>query len=173
MKVILFMASSLNGIIADKNGNEDFLSHTNWESFSELVKKHGCLIIGRKTYETVLKWPDYSFDDIEAKLKIVVSRKKDLKLVPPFFVADSPEASIEKAVALNFKSVILAGGSAINSAFIVKNLIDEVIINFEPAIIGRGIPLFSESPFEKRLSFVKAMKIADDILQVKYKVNKK
>ncbi|MDO8509616.1 MAG: hypothetical protein Q7S24_00555 [bacterium] len=69
MKIILFMATSLNGMISSKSGKEDFLSHTNWESFGEFAKKHGCFIIGRKTYEAVQKWPDYNFNDIEAKLK--------------------------------------------------------------------------------------------------------
>ena len=73
MKIILFMATSLNGMIADKSGSEDFLSDTNWQTFSDFAKKHGCFIIGRKTYEAVQKWPDYNFNDIDARLKIVVS----------------------------------------------------------------------------------------------------
>ena len=166
------MATSLNGKIAGKNGNEDFLSHANWVSFDELVKEYGCFIIGRKTYEAVQKWPDYNFNDIEAKLKIVVSNDKDLKLDPPFLVANSPKDAIEKAVAMNFEIAILTGGSTINSAFITENLIDEIILNIEPAIIGSGVPLFAESAFEKRLSFIESVRIADDILQVKYKVNK-
>lgn len=166
------MAMSLNGMVAGKDGSEDFLSHANWVSFGELAKKHGCFIIGRKTYEAVQKWPDYNFNDIEAKLKIVVSTGKDLKLAPPFLVANSPKDAIEKAVAMNFESAILTGGSTINSAFITENIIDEVMLNIEPAIIGSGIPLFAEGAFEKRLSFIESVRIADDILQVKYKVNK-
>ncbi len=166
------MATSLNGMIAGKNGNEDFLSHTNWMSFGELAKKHGCFIIGRKTYEAVQNWPDYNFNDIEARLKVVVSTGKDLKLTPPFLVANSPKDAIEKAVAMNFESAILTGGSTINSAFLNENLIDEVMINIEPAIVGSGIPLFAESDIEKRLNFVESVRIANDILQVRYKVNK-
>lgn len=166
------MAMSLNGMIASKSGNEDFLSDTNWKSFGELAKKHGCFIIGRKTYEAVQKWPDYNFNDIEASLKIVVSNDKDLKLDPPFLVANSPKDAIEKAIAMNFESAILTGGSTINSAFITENLIDEVMINIEPTIIGNGIPIFAKSDFEKRLSLDEAVRIADDIIQIKYKVNK-
>lgn len=159
MKIILFMAMSLNGMIAGKNGNENFLSHTNWESFGELAKKHGCFIIGRKTYEAVQKWPDYNFNDIDAQLKIVVSNNKDLKLNPPFLLADSPKDTIRKATDLKFPSVILTGGSTINMAFLTENLIDEIILNIEPAIVGSGIPLFAESVLEKRLSFISSEKI--------------
>lgn len=172
MKITLFMATSLNGIIADKVGSEDFLSNTNWNTFSELAKKHSCFIVGRKTYENVQKWPDYNFNDISARLKIVVSNDNQLKLEPPFLLANSPKDAIEKAVAMNFESAILAGGSTINSAFMTENLIDEVILNFEPVVVGSGIPLFAESLFEKRLSLIEAVRIADNILKVNYKVNK-
>lgn len=53
-----------------------------------------------------------------------------------------------------------------------EDLIDEIMINIEPVVIGNGIPLFAESDIEKRLSFIESVRIADDILQVKYKVNK-
>ncbi len=162
---------SLNGIIADKSGSEDFLSDANWEYFSRLAKEHGCFIVGRKTYEAVQKWPDFNFDSIDAKLKIVISGDKGLKLHSPFLLADSPKDAIEKAMTLGFKSAILAGGSTINSAFMAENSIDEVIINIESVILGGGIPVFGDSEFEKHLSLVETVKIANDILQVRYKVN--
>lgn len=166
------MAMSLNGIIASKSGSEDFLSDENWESFSELAKKHGCFIVGRKTYEAVQKWPDYNFNNIDAKLKIVISSDKGLKLNSPFSLADSPKNAIKKAADANFKSAILAGGSMINSAFMAENLINEVIVNIEPVILGGGIPIFGEKEFEKRLSLIETVKITNDILQVRYIVNK-
>lgn len=172
MKIILFMAMSLNGIIADKSGSEDFLSDANWEFFKELAKKYNCFIVGRKTYEAVQKWPDYNFNDIDAKLKIVISSDKSLELKPPFLLADSPKDAIKKAIALNLESAILTGGGTINSAFLAENLIDEVIVNIEPVILGGGIPIFREGELEKRLSLIETVKIAGDILQLRYKVKK-
>ena len=170
MKAILFMAMSLNGMIADKDGNEDFLSNINWESFCDLAKEHGCFAIGRKTYEIVQKWEEYNFNNVDAKLKVVVSKENDLVLEKPFLLVNSPKEAIARAASMNFGSMILTGGSTINSAFVKENLIDEIILNIEPAIIGRGISLFAECDFEKRLSFLEAKKIDDDILQVRYKV---
>ncbi|MDO8509615.1 MAG: dihydrofolate reductase family protein [bacterium] len=95
-----------------------------------------------------------------------------MKLEPSFLLANSPKDAIEKAGAMNFESAILTGGSTINSAFMAEDLIDEIMINIEPVVIGNGIPLFAESDIEKRLSFIESVRIADDILQVKYKVNK-
>lgn len=172
MKVILFMAISLNGMIADKDGNEDFLSHANWDSFSETAKRHGCIIVGRKAYEMVQQWPDYTYSDIDAKLKIIVSNRNDLKSEPPFLLASSPKDAIEKAEAANFESAILVGGSSINSSFIGENLVDEIMFNIEPVVVGNGLPVFAEKEFEKRLTLIGTEKIADGILQVRYNVNK-
>lgn len=172
MKVNLFMAMSLNGMIAGKNGNEDFLSHANWESFCKLAKEHGCFIVGRNAYEIVQKWPEYNYGTVDAKLKIVVSEENDLVLKLPFLLVSSPGEALQKASDMNFESVLLTGGSMINSAFIKQDLIDEIILNIEPAIVGSGISLFAENNFEKRLNLLSIDKIEDDILQVKYKVNK-
>lgn len=166
------MAMSLNGMIASKDGNEDFLSETNWKSFGELAKQHGCFIAGRRSYELVQKWPDYNYSSIDAKLKIIVSKNNDLKLQVPFIRANSPMNAIEIAETQNISSAILVGGSINNSAFITDNLIDEVIINIEPVIIGEGVPIFSEGEFSRSLSFIGSTKIDNDILQVKYKVIK-
>jgi len=48
MKVILTMATSANGIIATKEGSEDFLSHTNWVQFVKLAKRLGVLYGGER-----------------------------------------------------------------------------------------------------------------------------
>lgn len=164
------MAMSLNGKIAGVDGNEDFLSHKNWETFLDLAKECGCFIVGRKTYEIVQGWKGYNFNDVEAKLKIIVSNNNDLKLKAPFILAHSPKDAIKKVEEIKIDTVILTGGSTMNSAFIKENLIDEIILNIEPVVLGHGIALFSDSDFEKRLELLETVKLDKDILQVKYKV---
>ena len=51
MKVILYIAQTINGVIARENYDEDFLSDINWKVFVKLTEKIGCFIVGRKTYE--------------------------------------------------------------------------------------------------------------------------
>lgn len=47
MKVILYMATTINGLIAKENDNVSWVSETEWESFSGMIKKTGNMIIGR------------------------------------------------------------------------------------------------------------------------------
>ncbi|MEK6860776.1 MAG: dihydrofolate reductase, partial [Nanoarchaeota archaeon] len=128
MKVVLYMAMSLNGNIATENGEEDFLSHEHWKTFEKFTKEIKCIIIGRKTYEAVKKWKDYNFDTLNNVHKIVVSNK-NLKLGKEYSLAKSPKEAIEVMSKKGFSEVILIGGSLLNSSFIQENLIDEIIIN--------------------------------------------
>lgn len=172
MKVILWMAISLNGIIATKDFKEDFLSHKNWIEFVSAVSKSKCLIWGRKTYEQVIEWPRSYLDSLDGFTKIIISNQNNIKLKGGFVLASSPEEALSIAREYNHKNVILTGGSKNNSSFAEKELINEIVLNIEGHVIGSGIPLFNESNFEMKLNLQSVKKISDNIIQVHYKVIK-
>ena len=75
MKVILYMAMSVNGIIAKNDYTEDFISDYDWQVFCKIANKIGCFIIGRKTYEIITKSKDYNLNKVKNVKIIVVSKK--------------------------------------------------------------------------------------------------
>ena len=165
------MAISANGIIASKNGSEDFLSHTNWVQFINLAKRIGCFMWGRKTYDAVIAWEDDYLKDLEGVKKIIIS-KSNIDLKEGFELAHSPEEALQKLQSEGFTEAIITGGSTINSAFAKHGLIDEVIFDVNPAILGDGIPVFKPEDFALKLHFVDAKKIADGIVELHYRVQK-
>lgn len=170
MKITLYMAMSLNGYIAEENGSEDFLSDTNWEKFCNLAQKHRNFIVGRKTYDAVKNWNEgFSFDDLKDIQKIVISQDENYILDDGYILATSPREAI--TILQDFESVLVIGGSAINTAFIKENLLDEVILNVEPTLIGKGIPLFAKDDFTKKLEYISS-EISSDIVTLHYKVKK-
>lgn len=171
MKVILYMAQTINGMIARKNYKEDFFSDENWNVFLRLVKETGCFVVGRKTYEEVKKWKEFNFDKIKAT-KIIISKNPNLRLQEGYVLADSPNDAMQKASKLGFKKMLLTGGGTINSAFMKTCLIDEIIINIEPVVLGKGISIFSEEKFEKRLKLLNVKKLKSGITQLHYKIIK-
>jgi len=146
MKVILTMAISANGIIATKTGSEDFLSHDNWIQFLNLVRKVGCFIWGRKTYEAVIKWEGNYLNDLKTVKKIIVSRSP-IKLNEEFVLASSPENALERLKSDGFKEAIITGGSTLNSEFAKRGLIDEVRFDVNPAILRRWDTYFCSCQF--------------------------
>lgn len=167
------MATSLNGIIAGKNGDEDFLSDDNWRYFSEMVGSFRNLVIGRKTFESVRKWNnDYGFDDFKEAVRIVVSRDTQYDPGEGYVPASDPKTALEYLKQKGFDAVLIAGGSGLNSSFISKHLIDEIILQINPVIVGQGVPLFSPDDFECDLKYVSAKQLRSGMLRLQYEVIK-
>ncbi|MEK6882154.1 MAG: dihydrofolate reductase family protein, partial [Nanoarchaeota archaeon] len=97
MKVILFMAMSINGIIAREYGSEDFFSDRNWEEFVKIAEDKKCIIVGRKTYELVSRWKKYNFDSLKNVKKIIVSSKNPPLQKKDYFYTNSPKEAIKLA----------------------------------------------------------------------------
>jgi dihydrofolate reductase len=165
------MAISTNGIIASKTGSEDLLSHANWVQFVKLAKRVGCFIWGRKTYEAVIKWEGDYLKELERVKKVIISRSNN-ELKEGFILANSPEEALKMLESRGFNEAIITGGSTVNSEFAKRGLIDEVIFDVNPSILGEGIPVFNPSNFKLKLKLFSAGKIADDIVELHYKVKR-
>ena len=171
MKTILYMAISANGIIATETGDEEFLSHENWEKFCELAREFGNFIVGRNTYEAVKKWDGgYNFDNLIGVEKVVISQDKNFKLDDGYILASSPQDALAKLS--RFENVLVTGGANINSAFAKVNLLDEIILNVEPVFVGKGIPLFAPQDFELNLKLISSEKSDKGIITFNYSVVK-
>ena len=171
MKIILSMAISANGIIASKSGSEDFLSQTNWVQFVKLAKKIGCFIWGRKTYEAVIEWEGDYLKDLEGVKKVIVS-KSSIELKEGFVLANSPENALRILEADGFRETIITGGATLNSEFAKRNLIDEIILDINPSILGEGVPVFNPLDLQMSLELMEVQRIEDDIVELRYKVRK-
>lgn len=96
MKVILYMAISVNGFIARENGDEDFLSHENWKKLCSLTREFGNIIWGRKTYEAVKNWDNGEHLRGLRGQKIIISQNNNLKLPHGYSTASSPREALKK-----------------------------------------------------------------------------
>ena len=169
MKTSLFMATSVNGMIASSDGAENFLPDENWEEFCRLARRFGNFIIGRKTYEIVRQWHvGYSFDDLVDVNKVIVSRDSKLKVDDGYVVADSPRQTLNCLAEKGHQQALLVGGATLNSAFLKEGLLDEILLNIEPVIVGEGINLFSADDFEIHLELDSVVRLTSGILQLKY-----
>src|SRR3989338_9286316 len=168
MKVILYMAISLNGIIAKGNDDTSWISKEEWDSYSLAVRAAGNLIVGHRSYGILTKQPEFSeFKDV----KLVVVAQKDFQtLAENHLVAHSPKEALK--LLSDFEQVVVAGGGALNASFVEENLVDEIFIDIEPIIFVQGIPLFRDKDFECNLKLVGQKKMSDSEVQLHYKVIK-
>ena len=169
-KNIVFIAKSLDGYIADKNGGLEWLhSIPNPDNidmgYTDMINRIDAVLLGRITFEVIcgfdIDWP-YN--------KPVFVLSTTLKKVPVKLIGkvELINGSIKEIVkTLNekgFHKLYIDGGTTINS-FLEEDLIDEMILTTIPILLGGGIPLFKD--FSKPLEFehIKSEVFLDAIVQ--------
>lgn len=148
-KNIVFIAKSLDGYIAGKNGEIDWLnSIPNPENidmgFVKLMEHIDAIVMGRTTFELVCSfggdWP-YSrpLFVLSRTLDSIPEKYKDKAEL----VKGSIEEVLERIHQKGHSHLYIDGGATIQS-FLKEDLIDELIITTIPILLGGGIPLFGE-----------------------------
>ncbi|MDP1722507.1 MAG: dihydrofolate reductase family protein [Candidatus Gottesmanbacteria bacterium] len=127
---------------------------------------------GEKTYEIIKTWGQEYLDDLKGIKVIIVSTNNKFEVGEGFTLAQSPQDALAQARHFGVKCVTLTGGSHINSSFAKLGLIDEVILNVEPVIIGEGIPLFAPTFFDLKLELLSMTQSKGKTIQLHYKVVK-
>lgn len=171
MKVTLYMATTVNGFIAKENDDTTWVTETEWESFSGMIKKHGNMIIGRRTYEIMLKNDEFNRSKLN-EIKTVVLTSESIKINNPKFVsvAKSPQQALN--LLREFKTIMVCGGGGLNASFMKENLVDEIYLDIEPIIFGKGIQLFADADFQVKLELIDTKQLSPNELQVHYRVLK-
>ncbi len=164
------MTMTANGFIAKNDDSTDFVTKAESESYVKNVIDAGAMIIGRRTYEILSTQPEFQ-EFLKANVKIIVVSHNDFKLAnASHAVVHSPQEAL--ALAKDFEKVIVAGGGILDAAFLESDLIDEMYLDIEPALLGKGIPLFNGGDFEKKLKLLGSKNFGENEIQLHYQVIK-
>ena len=77
MEVTIEMAASINGLIATKEGSEDFLSERNYQIMLDFLKEYDCLVWGNKTFQNVISWGEDYINDLKDITVIIFSKTQN------------------------------------------------------------------------------------------------
>ncbi len=144
-KVILYIAMSLDGYIARPDGAVDWLDDVEGEGdngYGEFYSNVGNVVMGRSTYEQVLKLTDEF--PYAGKPCYVLSRTYKDKNPHVTFTDESLDSLIPRLKGNSDGYVWLVGGGQLIRQFLDKKLLDEIELFIIPKMIGEGIPLFPE-----------------------------
>lgn len=169
MKTTLYLATTLNGYIAKPDNNVDWVSETQWDSYLKAVNEADCVVVGRKTYDLL----DGNEEILPGRTYVVVSGNDKLKLKSKETIVVSPTNSSIQAYfqKSGFKKVLIIGGSQTNSAMLESGLVDEVMVDIEPLLLGKGIPLLSPiNNLEINLDLIETKQLNKNLVQLRYKV---
>ena len=169
MKASVFIGTSLDGFIARANGDLDFLPPGGGEphGYDEFMATVDALVIGRKTFETVLAFDTWPY----AEKPVFVLSTRPLATPPPGAVveqlAGAPADIISQLAARGVKHIYVDGGITIQR-FLRDGLIQRLIITRVPVLIGSGIPLFGALEHDVRLTHVATRQYASGLVQSEY-----
>jgi dihydrofolate reductase len=168
----VFVGTSVDGFIARPNGDLDFLPPGGGEEhgYTEFFASVDALVIGRKTFETVLafeKWP------YGKKPVFVLSRwALDLSGVRDGVVeqmSGEPEEIVGQLEARGVRHVYVDGGMTVQR-FLRAGLIQRLVITRVPVLIGEGVPLFGELDADIRLEHVETRAYKSGLVRSEYRV---
>ncbi len=173
-KCSIFIAISLDGLIARPNGAIDWLTSPAYASdedygYKTFIHSVDALVMGRNSYETVLGFEQWPY----AGTKVIVLSSRSLNvpetLAASVEVMGGPPADVLAQLAQRgMRHLYIDGGKTIQS-FLAAGLIDEMTITSIPVLIGEGLPLFGKLAHDVHFQLVESKAYPVGFVQSKYR----
>jgi dihydrofolate reductase len=152
-KIILNLATSLDGFIEGPNGEVDWCILEEDMHFENFLESIDTIFYGRVSYD---QWGSYQpaasapamekqiYLAIQSKQKFVFSSQSRVDDKATFITTDVV-AQVEKIRNQPGKDIWLFGGARLITTFIENSLVDKYMISVHPTALGAGKPLFDIS----------------------------
>lgn len=171
-KIKLYIATSLNGKIADSKGSVDWLESipkpvNSDYGYAEFYESVDTTIQGRSTYDQILGWGiDFPYAD---KKNYVITREKGIENTEHVeFITEDHTAFIKELRKQEGKDIWLVGGGHVNTMLMNEGLIDEIIVFVMPMILSGGIEMFGGLPNESQLELIESKSYETGAVEIKY-----
>lgn len=145
-KIILYIATSIDGFIADIHGGVDWLPHPKNDAelevvgYKNLMSRIDTILMGSRSYKQILDFGDWAWAD--KKTYVFTSKTLEHNKTYVSITHDSPpDFMTELKKYQSDKDIWLLGGAQLAQSFAREDLIDEIILTIVPQTLGEGIPL--------------------------------
>jgi dihydrofolate reductase len=172
----VFIATSLDGFIARRDGNLDWLMKHSTEGedhgFAAMMASVDGLIMGKGTFQQVLSfeqgWP-------YEKPVVVMSRSLKEKDIPDLLSErvrlsdETPQVLMNQLNTEGWNRAYVDGGKVIQS-FLAEGLIEDILLTRIPILIGEGLSLFGPVPHDINLEHLETQSFPSGMVSSKYRV---
>lgn len=172
-ELALYIAMSLDGYIATKDDNIDFLSIVETVNedygYADFLRGIDTVIWGRKTFDKVRSFGNgVPYKD---KKVYVISRSRTGKEEHAEYAGDV--VSLVKSLQQQEgKNIYCDGGAEIVYELLNHRLIDRIIVSVIPHLLGDGIRLFKGNNVEQQLVFKRSLSYPSGLVQLWYDIKK-
>jgi dihydrofolate reductase len=173
MSNAVYVGTSIDGYIADREGKLDFLESVpnperNDMGFAAFMDSVDALLMGRKTFETVLgfgvAWPYTKHVFVYSSTLTSVPEELSDKVT---IVGGELDVVINQLNEEGYKQLYIDGGELIQS-LLREDKIDRMIIARLPVLLGGGISLFGSTNAHLDFEHVRTEVLLDAIVMTTY-----
>jgi dihydrofolate reductase len=171
MKLSVFVGTSLDGFLARRDGQYDFLPTGGGEAhgYDEFIASVDTILMGRSTFEVVLKLASWPYGD--KRVVVLSHRPLELSKVTGRVEQMSGEpAEIAQKLSVSGAQHVYVDGGLTVQAFLRAGLIDDLTITRVPVLIGEGIPLFGRVPRDIKLRHIGTRQYKSGMVTSEYEV---
>ncbi len=170
--VILYIAVSVDGYIADEQGGVSWLDRYNQDGidygYDAFFRRLGAVVMGGNTYRQVLGFGDWPYSEVET---CILTRQGigDPPAPNVRAYAGKMDVLVSELKSRLEQDIWLVGGTQVIKAFLDLDLVDEFIITVIPTLLGKGLPLFSGSERGNDLQLVESRPFPNGVVQLTYR----
>ncbi|MBI1185292.1 dihydrofolate reductase [bacterium] len=173
-KVIVYIASSLDGYIAAPNDDLSFLDAVQVEGedygYAAFYSSIDTVIIGRKTYDWVRA--QLGFNPHKDKKTYVITNDSSKTSDEVTYYSGDLNHLITKLKSSEGLAIYCDGGAQLVNSLLIGGHIDEIIMSVIPVVLGDGIRLFHEKLPKAQLRLLHSKSYETGLVQLHYQVLK-
>lgn len=157
MDVIYYVALSLDGYIATRDGKVDWLADfqpgpTEDYGYQEFFEGVDTLIMGKNTYDQVLTFGDWPYGT--KPTWVCSSRPIDSESSTIQGTTATPNALVDQLSANGARRAWLVGGTALATSFYEARLITQFHLYYIPITLGEGLPLLKGTQLQQKMDLL-------------------
>jgi dihydrofolate reductase len=168
-KLVFYMAVSLDGYIARRDGSIDWLPAPKPKQdygYAKFLERIDELILGRKTYEQLLTFGTWPYG--ERRCHVLSRRWAGHRDVHAEFTDLGPAALLRRLRKRPGRDIWLVGGGESAHACFAAGVVDEIVLTVIPVLLGEGLPVFLPRPTGAQLRLRGTRVFPDGLVQLHY-----
>ncbi len=175
-KVILYIAMSLDGKIADADGGVDWLEQIpnpegNNYGYNALLDQVDTTVMGNSTYRQICDFP-IPFPYAEKKNYVITRNEKLTQDENATFISSNIPERIAALKEEEGADIWLIGGAEVNTLLHNAGLIDEYMVFVMPVVLGAGVTLFADSPMRAALQLTHSEAYNSGVVMMRFLIKK-
>lgn len=162
------VVSSLDGYIAGPNGEADWIIADPEVDFGELLSQFDTALIGRKTFDTMVKAGRTSMPGMKVFVFSRTLRQEDYPEAT--IVAEEANETVTQLRKQSGKDIWIFGGGSLFCSLVNEELVDTVEVAIMPVLLGKGTPLAPNLTHQINLTLIDHKLYETGIVSLKYAI---